>query len=97
MGAGHAGRIHRIASHPSKPLIATCSADQTVRIWNTDTGKQVQTLSGHTDWVYAIAYSPDGKRLASGAYNGEVRIWDTESGKLIVSFNASPGLKSGDR
>jgi WD40 repeat protein len=94
-GAGHSARIHRIATHPTKPLFATCSADQTVRIWNADTGKQVQTLSGHTDWVYAIAFSPDGKRLASGAYNGEVRIWDTESGKLIVSFNASPGLKAG--
>lgn len=95
VASGHSARVHRLAMHPTKPLFATCSADQTVRIWNADTGTPVQTLSGHTDWVYALAFSPDGNRLASGAYNGEVRIWDTSTGKLIVSFNASPGLKAG--
>jgi WD domain, G-beta repeat/Planctomycete cytochrome C len=87
---GHTQRIHRVVVHPSKPLFATCSADQTVRIWNADDGKPVRTLTGHTDWIYALAFSPDGERLASGAYNGEVKIWETATGKLLLSFTASP-------
>ena len=93
--SGHSARIHRLVMHPTKPLFATCSADQTVRIWNADNGKLVHTLSGHTDWIYALAFSPNGERLASGAYNGEIRIWETATGKLSVSFNASPGWKTG--
>src|SRR5262249_36611148 len=96
VASGHSARVHRLAMHPTKSPFATCSADATVRIWNADTGKPVQTLGGHTDWVYALAFSPDGDRLASGAYNGEVRIWDTATGKLILSFNATPGLKASD-
>jgi Planctomycete cytochrome C/WD domain, G-beta repeat len=91
--AGHTARIHRLIMHPTKPLFATCSADQTLRIWNADNGKPVRTLSGHTDWIYALAFSPDGERLASGAYNGEIKVWETASGKLLESFNASPGWK----
>jgi WD40 repeat protein len=88
--SGHTQRIHKVVMHPSKPLFATCSADQTVRIWNADNGKLVHTLAGHTDWVYALAFSPSGDRLASGAYNGEVKIWDPATGKLVVGFNATP-------
>jgi WD40 repeat protein len=95
VAAGHAARIHRLVMHPTKALFATCSADQTVRIWNADNGKPVQTLSGHTDWIYALAFSPNGERLASGAYNGEIRTWETATGKLVVAFNASPGWKTG--
>ncbi len=90
VAGGHTQRIHKVVMHPSKPLFATCSADQTVRIWNADNGKLVHTLTGHTDWVYALAFSPNGDQLASGAYNGEVKIWDTATGKLVVGFNATP-------
>lgn len=89
---GHTQRIHRLVFHPTKPVFATASADQTVRIWNADNGQSVRKLSGHTDWVYALAWSPDGERLASGSYNGEVVIWNAADGKTLLSFNASPGL-----
>lgn len=88
---GHSQRIHRLIIHPTKPLFVTCSADNTVRIWNLQNGQAVRTLTGHTDWVYALAMSPDGERLASGSYNGEVKIWQVADGKLLQSFNASPG------
>jgi WD40 repeat protein len=90
--AGHTKPIFRVLRHPTQPLLATCSADQTVRLWNLDTGATVRTLSGHTDWVYALAFSPDGTLIASGSWNGEVKIWKVADGALIKTFNASPGL-----
>ncbi len=90
---GHGKAVFRIAYHADAktPLMATCSADHTVRLWNPLTGAALKTLSGHTDWVYAVALSPDGKRVAAGSWNGEVRVWDTASGNLVKAFNASPG------
>jgi WD40 repeat protein len=92
ISGGHAKPIFKVARHPSQPLLATCSADQTVRLWNPDNGAAVRTMSGHTDWVYAIAFSPDGSLLASGSWNGEVKIWKVADGALVKGFNASPGL-----
>jgi WD40 repeat protein len=89
---GHAKTVLKLIANPKQPLLATCSADQTVRLWNPDSGAAVRTLSGHTDYVYAIAFSPDGNLIASGAFNGEVRVWKVADGAVVKAFNASPGL-----
>jgi WD40 domain-containing protein/cytochrome c len=94
---GHGRGILKLVKHPKQPLLATCSADQTVRLWNADNGAAVRTLSGHADYVYAIAISPDGNLLASGSFDGEVRIWKVKDGSLVKSFNASPGLRSAQK
>jgi WD40 repeat protein len=91
---GHGKVIYKLVVHPKQPLLVTCSADQTVRVWNADNGSAVRTLGGHTDWVYALAVSPDGNLIASGAFDGEVRIWKVADGSLVKSFNASPGLQT---
>ncbi len=89
---GHSKAIFRVVVHPKLPVMATCSADQTVRLWNPESGAALKTLNGHTDWVYALALSPDGKQVASGSWNGEVKVWKVADGALVKSFNASPGL-----
>jgi len=90
---GHGKVILKLVAHPKKPLLVTCSADQTVRIWDADKGSAVRTLSGHGDYVYAVAISPDGNLIASGGFDGEVRIWKAADGALVKAFNASPGLQ----
>jgi hypothetical protein len=90
---GHGGAIFKLTRHPKQPLLITCSADKTVRVWNEDSGAQVRALSGHTDYVYAVAASPDGNLIASGSWNGEVKLWQVADGKLVKEFNGSPGLQ----
>ncbi len=90
---GHAKAVLKLIAHPKQPLLATCSADGTVRVWNADSGAAVATLGGHTDQVFAVAFSPDGELIASGSYNGEVKIWKLADPKMPVKqFNATPGL-----
>ena len=39
--------------------VVSGSDDNTVRIWNMETGRQVgEPLTGHTDWVWSVAISP---------------------------------------
>jgi WD40 repeat protein len=89
---GHGKAVLRMAQHPKQPLLVTCSADHTVRIWNADNGAAVRTLSGHTDYVFAVALSPDGSLIASGTFNGELKIWKSADGALVKTINASPGF-----
>lgn len=60
--------------------LATGSGDNTVRIWNTETGTPHKTLSGHTGWTLCVAWSPCGTMLASGSMDKTVRIWDPVKG-----------------
>jgi WD40 repeat protein/mono/diheme cytochrome c family protein len=89
---GHGRAVFKLAVHPKLPLLVTCSADQTVRVWNADNGAAVRTLGGNTDYVFAVAVSPDGNLAASGAFNGEIKVWKVADGALVKAFNASPGL-----
>ena len=41
--------------------------DNTVKVWDADTGTEILTLKGHTGQVSSVAFSPDGKRIVSGS------------------------------
>ncbi|HEX3315901.1 MAG TPA: c-type cytochrome domain-containing protein [Gemmataceae bacterium] len=90
---GHNKAIFRLALNTAgkTPLLATASADGTVRLSDPVAGNSKSSLTGLGDWVYAVAISPDGKLVAGGAYNGEVRVWKTGDAKEVVGFNATPG------
>ena len=53
--------------------------DRTARIWDTETGKQVQVLDGHADeLILEASFSPDGKKVVTEAGGRTVRIWTLE-------------------
>ena len=44
---------------PGRPRLATGGEDNTVKIWDVQTGEELQTLRGHNGDVYTVAFSPD--------------------------------------
>jgi len=89
----HGKAVLKLIQVQGKPLLVTCSADATVKVWNAESLAAVKSLAGFTDHVYAVAVSPDGNLVAGGAFNGEVRVWKMADGAPVKVFNASPGLK----
>jgi WD40 repeat protein len=61
-------------------LLATGSQDDTVKLWDGQTGKELLTLKGHEGTVRRLAFL-DNHRLASAAEDGTVRLWDVSSKK----------------
>src|SRR5262249_42170251 len=71
---GHGLLITQVAFSPGGKLLASASLDQTVKLWNTMTGKEERTLHEEAS-VFGVAISPDGRRGAAGREDHTVKLF----------------------
>jgi WD40 repeat protein len=60
--------------------------DNSVRLYELDSGKEVHKLVKHTGIVWVAALSPDGKLAVTGAMDKQLHVWDVKEGTLLRSF-----------
>ncbi|KAJ3995205.1 WD40 repeat-like protein [Lentinula boryana] len=81
---GHTQGIDAVAFSPDGKRIVSGSRDESIRIWNADTGEAIgDPLQGHSHGVSSVAFSPDGKRIVSGSWDSSIRIWNADTGEAI--------------
>ena len=65
-----------MAFSPDGQRVVSGSDDDTLKIWDANTGKELHMLKGHDDEVWSVAFSPDGQRIVSGSNDKTLKIWD---------------------
>lgn len=74
---GHTADVVDLGWSPDNSLLASCSLDNTVHIWNMSNGSHVAVLKGHTSLVKGVAWDPVGSFLASQSDDKTVIVWRT--------------------
>jgi WD40 repeat protein len=88
---GHTEAVYALAYSPDGTMLITGSFDQTLKLWDTATAKEIKTFggpTGHQKMVLSVAFDPAGHSIASGSTDNTAKIWDVPSGSALREFVA---------
>jgi len=81
----------RCALSADASLLATSSADKTVKIWSVDTTSEYlltldKALIGHKMWVWDCAFTIDSAYMATTSTDGTAKLWEVRSGRIARNY-----------
>jgi WD40 repeat protein len=89
---GHDGDVTSVALSQDARSLLTASADGIVRLWDTETHKEIRRFTGQSrslmmrDEVRKAAFSPDNALIATASKDSTVRLWDVATGQELVRY-----------
>ena len=102
---GHTGWVSALAVSSDGKQIVTGSIwyphhhkakgrdeDNTLRLWDFETGKEIRRFDDPGWPVKDVAFSPEGESVVAGGENHTAGIWNVETGRLVVRLNPNPPL-----
>ena len=81
----HDGSARVVNFSPNGRTIATAAGDNTARLWNVRSGKEIAIFK-HESSVNAVSFSPNGQTIATASSDGTTRLWNAKSGKELTVF-----------
>lgn len=76
---------------PDASKVAVGCADNTVRAFETATGKELYKISAHENWVLGTAFGIDSKRLVSVGRDRAAKLIDASAGQFLENVNQLHG------
>ena len=85
--SGHAWAVLTVAFSPDGKILATGSDDNTIKLWDVNSGQLICTLVGHSWSVVAVAFTADGETLLSASCDKTVKLWRVSTAEEIFTLS----------
>jgi WD40 repeat protein len=88
---GHSACVRSLALSPDGLRAISASMDNSLKVWETKTGRELRTLSGHSGGVAVVAVASDGRHAVSASNDKTLRVWDLETGQELRTLSGHTG------
>lgn len=91
----HSKDVNSVRWSPNGSILASCSDDNTAKLWSSKNYSLLHTLGSHKEPVYALRWSPTGPgsanpnlplMLATASFDKTARLWDPQTGKCLFTL-----------
>jgi len=97
---GHSSHVTAMAFSPDGRFFASGSMDNTLRIWDLETGEELHRCSSpgppnpdfpQEAWVLDVAFTSDGRYILAAHRADGVIVWDAKTGQIVRRFEGTKG------
>jgi len=92
--SGHTTYTRALAFASDGTLLVSGSDDETIKLWDIQTGGVSKTFYGHTDWIFSVSISPDHVMIASGSLDRTIRLWSAQTGECCCIIDGQDIIDS---
>jgi Trypsin-like peptidase domain/WD domain, G-beta repeat len=82
----HQDQVSAVVLSADQTKVITAGWDNTIKVWNAQTGQLEKTLVGHKSLVNSIAISNDGTTLVSASDDTTLKVWNLQTGESIQTL-----------
>src|SRR5436305_15217985 len=87
-------KVGHVLFHPvADNVLASSSADLTIKLWDIEKGIEKQELNGFLDFVQSMSWNWNGSLLATTCRDKKLRIFDVRSNKVVQEASSHQGVK----
>ncbi len=88
---GHHSGVWAVAFSPDDRMALSSGGEDSLILWDVQTGEIIRRFEGHTAPVPDVDFSPDGKTALSGSKDKTLILWDVATGHIIRRFEGHTG------